>query len=111
MTLAEAVAALRIHDPKTRCLAQLISERHAKPIKRLLVVGCGSGLEAAALSQELGCSAVGTEAGRTLSARTLRSTQEAQSSSAKALGTTLSLYDANITTILRGERKEGPIGG
>lgn len=43
--------------------------------------------------------ALGTEAGRTLSARTLRSTQEAQSSSAKALGTTLSLYDANITTI------------
>lgn len=63
MTLAEAVAAVRIHDPKTRCLAQLISEKHAKRIKRLLVVGCGSGLEAAALSQELGCSVIGIDLG------------------------------------------------
>lgn len=43
--------------------------------------------------------ALGTEAGRTLSARSLRSAQEAQSASAGQLTTTLSLYDANIQSI------------
>ncbi|GAA3699335.1 hypothetical protein GCM10022268_06920 [Sphingomonas cynarae] len=42
---------------------------------------------------------LGIDAGRTLSARSLRSAQDAQSSSAKRLGTTLSLYDANISNI------------
>ncbi len=42
---------------------------------------------------------LGIDAGRTLSARSLRSAQDAQSSSAKRLGTTLSLYDANISSI------------
>lgn len=42
---------------------------------------------------------LGIDAGRTLSARSLRSAQDAQSSAAKRLGTTLSLYDANISSI------------
>jgi len=42
---------------------------------------------------------LGAEAGRTLSARTLRAAQDAQSASAKRLGTTLSLYDANLSSI------------
>jgi len=42
---------------------------------------------------------LGSDAGRTLSARSLRSAQDAQSAAATRLGTTLSLYDANITSI------------
>ncbi len=42
---------------------------------------------------------LGTDAARTLSARTVLARQEAQSKSATRLGTTLSLYDANITSI------------
>lgn len=42
---------------------------------------------------------LGSLAVATLSARSLQSKQDAQASSAKQLGTTLSLYDANITSI------------
>ncbi|KQO05261.1 flagellin [Sphingomonas sp. Leaf242] len=42
---------------------------------------------------------LGTDAARTLSARTVLARQESQSASATRLGTTLSLYDANITSI------------
>lgn len=44
-------------------------------------------------------SALGTEAVRNLSARTLVATQEAHSKVADRLGTTLAIYDANITGI------------
>jgi flagellar hook-associated protein 3 FlgL len=42
---------------------------------------------------------LGPDAGRTLSARSLLSAQQAQSGAATRLGTTLSLYDANISSI------------
>ncbi|GGO96927.1 flagellar hook-associated protein 3 FlgL [Stakelama pacifica] len=42
---------------------------------------------------------LGTEAVRTLSAHSMLARQEAQGDTAKRLGTTLSLYDANISTI------------
>jgi len=61
MTLAEDTATVQIHDPKTRCLAELISARYGKPIRRLLVVGCGSGLEAAVLGRQLQCNVVGID--------------------------------------------------
>jgi ubiquinone/menaquinone biosynthesis C-methylase UbiE len=40
-------------DSKTEIVAGLIKKNHPLPIKKLLVVGCGSGLEAAILAQQL----------------------------------------------------------
>ncbi len=40
-------------DTKTEKVAELISEFHGEPIKKLLVVGCGAGIEAAILAQRL----------------------------------------------------------
>ena len=40
-------------DTKTEKVAQIIREIHQAEIKKLLVVGCGSGLEAAILAQQL----------------------------------------------------------
>ena len=48
-------------DSKTAHLAQLIAMRHGKPIRRLLVVGCGSGTEAAILGRELRCAVIGID--------------------------------------------------
>ena len=48
-------------DSKTEHLAKLISQRHGGPIQRLLVVGCGSGHEAAILARQLNCSVVGID--------------------------------------------------
>ena len=48
-------------DSKTEMVAALISEFHSKPIKKLLVVGCGSGLEAAILAQRLGAEVTGID--------------------------------------------------
>jgi ubiquinone/menaquinone biosynthesis C-methylase UbiE len=48
-------------DSKTETVAALISEFHTKPIDKLLVVGCGSGLEAAILAQRLGAEVTGID--------------------------------------------------
>ena len=48
-------------DGKTEVLAGLIRERTRSPIRRLLVVGCGSGVEAAILAKELGAQVVGVD--------------------------------------------------
>lgn len=48
-------------DSKTETVAALISEFHTKRIKKLLVVGCGSGLEAAILAQRLGAEVTGID--------------------------------------------------
>ena len=49
------------HDSKTPHLGRLIAARFGKPIRRLLVVGCGAGTEAAILSRELQCAVVGID--------------------------------------------------
>jgi len=61
MTTADAAAKRQIQDTKTPHLARLIAARHGKPVNRLLVVGCGSGLEAAILSRELHCRVTGID--------------------------------------------------
>ena len=48
-------------DGKTEVLAGIIRERTGAPIRRLLVVGCGSGVEAAILARELGAEVVGID--------------------------------------------------
>lgn len=48
-------------DRKTEALSQLIQEATGKTIKRLLVVGCGSGFEAAVLSRTLKAEVVGID--------------------------------------------------
>ena len=44
----------RFRDLRTEALAELIRASSHRPIRRLLVVGCGSGREAAVLAEELG---------------------------------------------------------
>ncbi len=51
----------RIRDLRTEALADLIRERSARPIRRLLVVGCGSGKEAAVLAEALQAHTVGID--------------------------------------------------
>lgn len=48
-------------DGKTEALAGLIRERTRAPIRRLLVVGCGSGVEAAILARALEAQVVGVD--------------------------------------------------
>lgn len=48
-------------DGKTELIAQMIQERMEQPIARLLVTGCGTGIEAAILSQRLGAHVVGVD--------------------------------------------------
>lgn len=48
-------------DGKTEAVAGMIRERTGAPIRRLLVVGCGSGVEAAILSRELGAEVIGVD--------------------------------------------------
>lgn len=52
---------LALRDGKTEVLAGIIRERNGAPIRRLLVVGCGSGVEAAILAGELGAEVVGVD--------------------------------------------------
>ena len=59
--MVEAGTTDLMQDSKTPHLAHLIAARYGKPIRRLLVVGCGSGTEAAILSRELGCAVVGID--------------------------------------------------
>lgn len=50
-----------IRDLRTESLAQIIRERAVRPVRRLLVVGCGSGEEAAVLSAALGAETTGID--------------------------------------------------
>src|SRR5688572_751661 len=50
-----------LSDTKTEKVAELISEFFPEPIKRLLVVGCGDGTEAAILAQRLNAEVVGID--------------------------------------------------
>ena len=50
-----------LHNGKTEALAGLIRERIGAPIRKLLVVGCGSGVEAAVLARELGAEVIGVD--------------------------------------------------
>lgn len=58
MTAALAAQCL---DGKTEALAGLILERVCAPVRNLLVVGCGSGVEAAILARTLGAHTVGID--------------------------------------------------
>lgn len=44
---------LSFNDPKTRALAQIMAAQAIRPVKSLLVVGCGKGIEAAILADAL----------------------------------------------------------
>ena len=48
-------------DRKTEAIAAIVRERIGSPILRLLVVGCGSGVEAATLARQLGAQVVGID--------------------------------------------------
>ncbi|MGQ0542149.1 MAG: class I SAM-dependent methyltransferase [Blastocatellia bacterium] len=48
-------------DTKTEKVAELILEFHRSPIKNLLVVGCGAGMEAAILAQRLDAKVTGID--------------------------------------------------
>lgn len=50
-----------LRNGKTEALAGLIRARTRAPIRRLLVVGCGSGVEAAVLARELGAEVLGVD--------------------------------------------------
>ena len=50
-----------LRDGKTEVLAAIIRERVARPIRRVLVVGCGSGAEAAVLAAELQAEVIGVD--------------------------------------------------
>ena len=48
-------------DPKTTLLADIVRARHGAAPRRLLVVGCGTGVEAAALAQRLDARVTGID--------------------------------------------------
>jgi SAM-dependent methyltransferase len=52
-----------LSDTKTEKVAELIRRRGFPPIRKLLVVGCGSGLEAAILAQRLDAEVIGIDDG------------------------------------------------
>jgi len=58
--LAQSVA-VAFGDRKTEALIEIIRKRVERPICRLLVVGCGSGKEAAVLAAGLGAQAIGID--------------------------------------------------
>jgi ubiquinone/menaquinone biosynthesis C-methylase UbiE len=50
-----------LSDTKTEKVVELISEFHLEPIRKLIVVGCGDGTEAAILAQKLNAEVVGVD--------------------------------------------------
>src|SRR4051812_43531070 len=58
--LSSSAAAVFI-SPKMQIIADVIRQRLNRPVKRALVVGCGSGQEAAALAQSLQAEVVGID--------------------------------------------------
>jgi SAM-dependent methyltransferase len=61
LVLNPPVATQPIRDLRTEALARLIRERVDRPVRRLLVVGCGSGKEAAVLRDVLGAKVTGID--------------------------------------------------
>ena len=59
-------------DSKTEKVAQIIKKIHQAEIKKLLVVGCGSGLEAAILAEQLGAQVVGVDIENNFDRRALK---------------------------------------
>ena len=59
-------------DSKTEKVARIIRRNHQSPIKNLLVVGCGSGLEAAILAEQLQVETVGIDVEEKFDERALR---------------------------------------
>jgi SAM-dependent methyltransferase len=59
--MKESAGSFSARDPKTEVLGQLIRKHARRPIRRLLVVGCGSGLETAVLGEALRAGAVGVD--------------------------------------------------
>jgi protein-L-isoaspartate O-methyltransferase len=56
-------------DGKTETIARIIRGRIGRPIRNLLVVGCGSGVEAAILARELGADVIGIDLNSTFDPR------------------------------------------
>jgi SAM-dependent methyltransferase len=54
-------AAATLRDGKTEAIARCLRRGVSKPPRRILVVGCGSGLEAAILAQEFGAQTTGID--------------------------------------------------
>ena len=52
---------MSIKNPRTSVLSQLIRERFCDKCPRVLVVGCGTGIEAAVLSQDLSAEVIGID--------------------------------------------------
>jgi SAM-dependent methyltransferase len=50
-----------LSDPKTAALVEIIRQQYRGVLKRVLVVGCGSGVEAAVLAEELGAEVIGID--------------------------------------------------
>ena len=59
-------------DSKTEKVARIIGRIHQSPIKNLLVVGCGSGLEAAILAEQLQVETVGIDVEEKFDERALK---------------------------------------
>jgi SAM-dependent methyltransferase len=59
--LAPAAMKTELRDRKTEAIARVVRERMTAPIRRVLAVGCGSGVEAAVLAGELGAEVVGID--------------------------------------------------
>lgn len=58
---APALSYPLFHDPKTMVLADLLRESRGSVPERILVVGCGNGVEAAVLARHLNSSVVGLD--------------------------------------------------
>jgi ubiquinone/menaquinone biosynthesis C-methylase UbiE len=59
-------------DSKTEKVARIIRRIHQAPMKKMLVVGCGSGLEAAILSEHLQVETIGIDVQENFDARALK---------------------------------------
>jgi ubiquinone/menaquinone biosynthesis C-methylase UbiE len=59
--MTESAGRFSLHDPKTAILARVIREKALSPTRRLLVVGCGNGVEAATLATVLNCEVTGID--------------------------------------------------
>ncbi len=60
-SLALARVKTELRDRKTEVIVGIVRERISSPIRRVLVVGCGSGVEAAILASELKVEVVGVD--------------------------------------------------